>query len=76
MIGSVSNSDTIYLNYKQYSVIADLHNFQFTVVHAIGFSVFTSRLLTTYFNTDTTLQVIIKASCYIFFNLLETLELK
>jgi hypothetical protein len=31
--------------YKQYSAIADLHNLQFTVTHALGFSVFTSRTL-------------------------------
>jgi hypothetical protein len=28
----------------KYSAIADLHAFQFTVAHALGFSVFTSRL--------------------------------
>jgi hypothetical protein len=33
--------------YKQYNVIADLHNLQLTVTHAIGFSVFTSRILIT-----------------------------
>jgi hypothetical protein len=33
--------------YKQYSVIADLHNIQFTVKHAQGFSVFISRILVT-----------------------------
>jgi hypothetical protein len=31
--------------YKQYSIIADLHNLQFTVTHALGFSHFTSRTL-------------------------------
>jgi hypothetical protein len=30
-----------------YSAIADLHTSQFTVTHALGFSVFTSRILTT-----------------------------
>jgi hypothetical protein len=30
-----------------YSAIADLHALQFTVTHALGFSVFTSRILTT-----------------------------
>jgi hypothetical protein len=34
-------------DYKQYSAIADLHTLQFTVTHAIGFSVFTSRILAT-----------------------------
>jgi hypothetical protein len=36
---------TISLNYNTYSTIADLHTFQFTVVHALGFSVSTSRCL-------------------------------
>jgi hypothetical protein len=36
-----------------YNVVDVLHNFQFTVAHALGFSVFTSRLLATDFNTKT-----------------------
>jgi hypothetical protein len=53
MIGFISTSVTISLNYNQYSAIADLHNFQFTVAHALGFSAFTSRLLATDLNTET-----------------------
>jgi hypothetical protein len=34
-------------DYTQYSAIADLHTLQFTVTHALGFSVFTSRILAT-----------------------------
>jgi hypothetical protein len=34
-------------NYRQYSPVADLHTFQFTVTHALGFPVFTSRILAT-----------------------------
>jgi hypothetical protein len=34
-------------SYKQHSAIADLHNLQFTVTHALGFSVFTSGILVT-----------------------------
>jgi hypothetical protein len=34
-------------NYRQYSTIAILHSSQFTVPHALGFSVFTSRILVT-----------------------------
>jgi hypothetical protein len=34
-------------DYRQYSAISILHTFQFTVTHALGFSVFTSRLLAT-----------------------------
>jgi hypothetical protein len=36
-----------------YSAIADLHNLQFTVAHALGFSAFTIRPLATDFNTET-----------------------
>jgi hypothetical protein len=38
-------------NYRQYRGIADLHTLQFTVTHALGFSVFTSRILVTDFIT-------------------------
>jgi hypothetical protein len=48
-----SNSVTISLNYIQYSAIALLHTFQFTVAHTLGSSVFTSRLLATDLNTET-----------------------
>jgi hypothetical protein len=34
-------------NYRQYSAIAILHTLQFTVAHALEFSVFTSRILAT-----------------------------
>jgi hypothetical protein len=37
----------------KYSAIADLHTFQFTVAQALGFSVFTSRLLATDLSTET-----------------------
>jgi hypothetical protein len=50
MIGFISTSVIISLNYNQYSAIADLHNLQFTVAHALGFSAFTSRLLATELN--------------------------
>jgi hypothetical protein len=33
--------------YRQYSAISDLHTLQFTVTHALGSSVFTSRILAT-----------------------------
>jgi hypothetical protein len=42
---------TLYIHttrdYRQYSAIADLHTLQFTATHALGFSVFTSRILAT-----------------------------
>jgi hypothetical protein len=44
---------TVSLHYNQYSAIADLHNFQFTVAHAIGFSVSTSRIRATGLDTGT-----------------------
>jgi hypothetical protein len=53
MIGFISILITASLNYSQYSDIADLHTSQFTVAHALGFSVFTSRLLVTDLNTET-----------------------
>jgi hypothetical protein len=34
-----------------YSAITDLHTSQFIVTHTLGFSVFTSRILATDFNT-------------------------
>jgi hypothetical protein len=39
--------------YSQYSATADLHNLQFTVAHALGFSGSTSRILVTDLNTET-----------------------
>jgi hypothetical protein len=45
---------TITLNYNQYSAIANLHTFQFTVAHALGFSVSTGRLLAMDLNIGTT----------------------
>jgi hypothetical protein len=42
---------TLYIHtvrdYRQYSAIAILHTLQFTFTHALGFSVFTSRILAT-----------------------------
>lgn len=40
------------LNYSQYSPIADLRTFQFTVAHALEMSVSTSRLLAVDLNTE------------------------
>jgi hypothetical protein len=53
MIGFIGTSVTLSLNYNQYSDIADLHNLQFNVAHALGFLVSASRLLTTDLNTET-----------------------
>jgi hypothetical protein len=53
MIGFIGNSVTIALNYMPYSSIADLHTFQFTAAHALGFSVSTDRCLVADLNTGT-----------------------
>jgi hypothetical protein len=44
---------TVILTCMPHSAIADLRTFQFIVVHALGFSVSTSRLLATDLNTET-----------------------
>jgi hypothetical protein len=55
MIGFISSyvthSHLITLTYKQYSAIAQLRTLQFTVAHAVGFSLSTSRLLATDLDT-------------------------
>jgi hypothetical protein len=56
MIGFISSWVThsllVTLIYRQYSAIADVHTFQFTVAHTLGFSVSTSHLLATDLNTE------------------------
>jgi hypothetical protein len=52
MIGFISTSVTTSLNHTYYSAIADLHTCQFTVAHALGFSVFSSRLLAADLNKE------------------------
>jgi hypothetical protein len=53
MIGFISTQVTMFLNYNQHSAITDLHTSQFTAAHALGFSIFTSRLLTMALKTET-----------------------
>jgi hypothetical protein len=53
MIEFIGTSVTSSLNHTYYSAIADLHNLKFTVAHALGYFVFTSRLLATDLNTKT-----------------------
>jgi hypothetical protein len=53
MIGFISTSVTSSHNHTQYSAIADLHTFQFTIAHALGFAVSPSRLLAMDLNTGT-----------------------
>jgi hypothetical protein len=56
MMGFISTLVTTspnHIYYRQYSAIADLHTYQFTAAHALGFSVFTSYLLATDINTET-----------------------
>jgi hypothetical protein len=56
MIGFISSWVThlllVTLRHGQYSAIADIHIFQFTVAHALGFFLSTSRLLATDFDTN------------------------
>jgi hypothetical protein len=47
MIGCIDALPTKLGTTGNYSAIADLHTLQFTVTHALGFSVFTSHILTT-----------------------------
>jgi hypothetical protein len=47
MIGLIAPYRFTTRDYRQYSNIADLHTLQFTVTHALWFSVFTSRILAT-----------------------------
>jgi hypothetical protein len=47
MIGFIDTLFTQLENAGNYSAIAIQHTFQFTVTHALGFSVFTSRILAT-----------------------------
>jgi hypothetical protein len=53
MIDFISTSVTSSLNHAYYSAIADFHSLQFTVAHALGFSLSTSRLPATDLNTET-----------------------
>jgi hypothetical protein len=53
MIGFIDTSVTISLSHTYYSAITELHTFQFTVAHALGFSVSTSHLLAVDLNTET-----------------------
>jgi hypothetical protein len=53
-------------NYRQYSPTAILHSLQFTVPHALGFSVFTSRILVTNLSkSHCNFKSHVKSSCHI-----------
>jgi hypothetical protein len=47
MIGFIDTLYTVLGTTGNYSAIADIHILQFTVTHALGFSVFTSRIMAT-----------------------------
>jgi hypothetical protein len=51
MVGFINLLYTQLRTTSNYSVTADLHTLQFTVIHTLGFSVFTSRILATDLNT-------------------------
>jgi hypothetical protein len=59
-----------------YSAIADLHTFQSTVAHPLGFSVSTSRLLAADLNTESSTSDHYEYSCYFVFNHYGTSELE
>jgi hypothetical protein len=46
IINWVTHIHLITLTHRQYSAISHLHNLQSTVAHTLGFSVFTSHLVT------------------------------
>jgi hypothetical protein len=54
MIEFICTLITSSLNHTYCSAIADVHNLQFTVAHALGFSVSTIRLLATDLDTEIT----------------------
>jgi hypothetical protein len=51
MIGFIDTLFTQLETIGNYSAISDLHTLQFTVTHAVGFSVFISRILANGFIT-------------------------
>jgi hypothetical protein len=53
----VTHSVVIILIYRQYSAISHLHQLQFTVAHALGFSVSTGRFPTTDLDIQTLIRV-------------------
>jgi hypothetical protein len=55
-----------YLNYNQYSAVADLHASQSTVAHTLGFPVFTSRLLATDLNTESSTLIMMSSCSFVF----------
>jgi hypothetical protein len=50
-----------------YRAIAIIYTFQLTVAHALGFSVFTSRILATDLPQELSLQISMKSSCHFLF---------
>jgi hypothetical protein len=76
MIGFISTSVISSLHHTYYNAIADLLNLQFNVTHAIGFSVFTSRLPASNLNTQKlALQIAVKSSYQFLFSHPGTTEL-
>jgi hypothetical protein len=57
MIGFIAHYTFTTRDYRQYSAIAILHTFQFTVTHPVGISVITSRILATYITVSLSLQI-------------------
>jgi hypothetical protein len=57
MIGFIDTLSTVLGTTCNYSSISDLHTSQFTVTHALRFSVFTSRILATDASVSLLLQI-------------------
>jgi hypothetical protein len=53
MIGFISTSVTSFINHAYCSTITDLHAFQSTIAHTLGFPVFTSCLMAADLSTKT-----------------------
>jgi hypothetical protein len=75
MIGFIDTSVTSYLNCTQLQRYRYRTQFQFTVAHALGFSVFTGRFLETDLTQKLALQINMKYSCHFLFKNPGTSEL-
>jgi hypothetical protein len=63
-------------NYRQHRSVAILHTSQFTVIHALGFSAFTSRILATDISQPPcNFKSHVKSSCHILITFLPFLQL-
>jgi hypothetical protein len=71
----VTHSLIITLTHRQYSFISRLHQLQFTVAHALGFLVATSRLLATDVDAQTVTVLLSKYSTHFYMNFFDHKDL-